>query len=194
MILGKCGLEDSVLEEYLSLAEEEIVNYIYSMTGTAGVAVKLPHEYEQVQIWAVVYGINQRGAEGELALEFHAHYHHTDLDGKLWNVAEADAIGDPVFVSAVTFNSTKILVTFNAPLDSTTLAYGDFTVMMSDTSKAISAAALKPNDSKVVELTVATLTAGKTITVRYTKGTLKGTNGVAVNTFSTKPVTNTLSS
>lgn len=65
MILGKCGLEDSVLEEYLSLAEEEIVNYIYSMTGTSGVAVRLPKEYEQVQIWAVVYGINQRGAEGE---------------------------------------------------------------------------------------------------------------------------------
>lgn len=133
-------------------------------------------------------------AEGELALEFHAHYHHTDLDGELWNIAEAEAIGEPVFVSAVTFSSTKILVTFNAPLDSTTLAYGDFAVMMSDTSKAISAAALRPNDSKVVELTVATLTAGKTITVRYTKGTLKGTNGVAVNTFSAKPVTNTLSS
>lgn len=133
-------------------------------------------------------------AEGELALEFHAHYHHTDLDGKLWNIAEADAIGEPVFVSAVTFSSTKILVTFNAPLDSTTLAYGDFAVMMSDTSKAISAAALRPNDSKVVELTVATLTAGKAITVRYTKGTLKGTNGVAVNTFSAKPVTNTVSS
>ena len=64
MILGKCGLEDSVLEEYLSLAEEEIVNYVYSMVGVDG-SETLPFEYEQVQIWAVVYGINQRGAEGE---------------------------------------------------------------------------------------------------------------------------------
>lgn len=64
MILGKCGLEDSVLEEYLSLAENEIVNYIYSMVGVTGKPT-LPPEYEQVQIWAVVYGVNQRGAEGE---------------------------------------------------------------------------------------------------------------------------------
>ena len=119
--------------------------------------------------------------------------HHSDLDGKLWNISEADTFGDPVFVSAVTQNATKIYVTFNAPLDSTTVAYGNFTVMMSDASKAVSAASLKSGNNKIVELTVASLTAGKTITVAYTKGTLKGTNGVAVKSFTAKPVINTLS-
>ena len=154
--------------------------------------------YKKITIYNAMHetGIGVKAvqkAEGELALEFHAHYHHSDLDGRLWNVAEADAIGDPVFVSAVTQNATKIYVTFNAPLDSTTVTYGNFTVMMSDASKAVSAAALKSGDNKTVELTVASLTAGKTITVAYTKGTLKGTNGVAVKSFSAKPVTNTLS-
>lgn len=154
--------------------------------------------YKKITIYNAMHetGIGVKAvqkAEGELALEFHAHYPHTDLDGSLWNVAEADAFGDPVFVSAVTHNATKVWVTFNAPLDATTLTYGDFTVKMSDTSKAISAAAINSNN-KIVELTVAALTAGKTITVAYTKGTLKGTNGVAVKSFSAKPVVNTISS
>lgn len=64
IILGKCSLEDSVLEEYLSLAQDEIINYIHTLTGNE-VSHTLPPQYDQVQIMSVVFGINQRGGEGE---------------------------------------------------------------------------------------------------------------------------------
>ena len=130
--------------------------------------------------------------EGELALEFTAHYGKDNLDGELWEVKDVDAYAAPIFASAVTTSSTKINVAFNEELDSTTLAYGDFTVLMSDANKAVSAAALKTGDNKVVELTVASLSAGKTVTVAYTAGTLKGKNGIAVQSFTAQPVENTL--
>ncbi len=132
-------------------------------------------------------------AEGELALEFIAHYPHTDLDGDLWKVTEVDSYAAPIFAAAVTTSATKVSVTFNEELDAATVAFGDFTVLMSDAAKAVSAAALKSGDNKTVELTVASLSAGKTVTVSYTKGTLKGKNGVIVESFVNKPVNNTLS-
>ena len=132
-------------------------------------------------------------AEGELALEFIAHYPHTDLDGDLWKVTEVDSYTAPIFAAAVTTSATKVSVTFNEELDAATVAFGDFTVLMSDATKAVSAAALKSGDNKTVELTVASLSAGKTVTVSYTKGTLKGKNGVIVENFVNKPVNNTLS-
>lgn len=131
-------------------------------------------------------------AEGELALEILAHYKHEDLDGDLWEVSEATSYADPRFVEAATATSTKVAVTFNEELDPATLTYSDFEILQSDATKAISAAALKTGDAKVVELTVATLTSGKTLTVSYTKGTLKGANGQSVESFSKKPIDNTL--
>jgi len=154
-------------------------------------------EYKKIVIYNAMHetGVTVKAvqkAEGELALEFIAHYPHTDLDGDLWKVTEVDSYAAPLFVSAVTTSATKVSVTFNEPLDSTTVTYGDFAVLMSDATKAVSAAALKTGDDKVVELTVATLTAGKTVTVAYTKGDLKGKNGIAVASFTAQPVNNTL--
>ena len=131
-------------------------------------------------------------AEGELALEFNSHYETDDLDGTIWEVKDVSSYAAPLFVSAETTTATKISVTFNEELDSATLTYGNFSVLMSDASKAVSAAALKTGDAKVVELTVASLTAGKTVTVAYTKGTLKGKNGISVESFAAQPVSNTL--
>ena len=132
-------------------------------------------------------------AEGELALEFTAHYGKDDLDGALWEVKDVDTYDAPTLDYAVTTTATKLSVFFNEELDASTLAYGDFTVLMSDANKAVSAAALKSGDNKVVELTVASLSAGKTVTVSYTAGTLKGKNGIAVQSFTAQPVINTLS-
>jgi len=134
----------------------------------------------------------QQKAEGELALELLAHYSHEDLDGDLWEVSDVTSYADPRFASASTASSTKVEVTFNEELDAATLAYADFEILMSDATKAVSAAALKTGDNKTVELTVAALTSGKTVTVSYTKGTLKGLNGIAVESFSKKPVNNTI--
>lgn len=154
--------------------------------------------YKKITIYDAMHetGIGVKAvqkAEGELALEFHAHYHHTDLDGKLWNVAEVDTYGDPIFVSAKATSSNNVDVMFNAPIDVNSINKDDFTVMMSDAEKTISAANQLVADHKTVVLTVAGLSAGKTITVAYTKGTLKGENGISVKSFAAKPVNNTLS-
>lgn len=55
--------------------------------------------YKKITIYDAMHetGISVKAvqkAEGELALEFHSHYEHTDLDGKLWNVSEVTAAPD----------------------------------------------------------------------------------------------------
>lgn len=157
----------------------------------------LDGKYKKITIYKAMHenGLNVKAvqkAEGELALELAAHYKKEDLDGELWEVKDVTDFAAPIFASAITTSSTKVSVTFNEELDANTLAYGDFTVLMSDANKAVSAAALKSGDNKTVELTVAALSAGKTVTVAYTAGTLKGKNGVAVQSFTAQPVENTL--
>ena len=157
----------------------------------------LDGKYKRITIYRALHenGLNVKAvqkAEGEIGLELAAHYGKDDLDGDLWEVKDVTDFAAPIFVSAVTSTATKVSVTFNEELDSATLAYSDFAVIMSDSAKTVSAAALKTGDAKVVELTVASLTAGKTVTVAYTKGTLKGKNGIAVASFTAKPVENTL--
>lgn len=131
--------------------------------------------------------------EGELALDFSAHYGISDLNGDLWKVEEASAFAAPQFVYAVTDSSTKVKITFSHEMDSNGLVHGDFTIKESDATKAVSAAAVNAEDAHIVELTVAALSAGKTITVSYTKGTAKDTYGYALESFTNKPVENTLS-
>lgn len=131
-------------------------------------------------------------AEGELALEFVAHYKKGDLDGELWEVKDVTSYAAPIFVSAATVSASVLEVTFNEELSATGVAQGDFTIMQSDVSKAINGAALKGGDAKTVSLATTGLAADKTITVAYTKGTLKGKNGIAVASFTAKPVENTL--
>lgn len=130
-------------------------------------------------------------AEGELALEFVGHYTTDDLDGDLWLVQDVDSYAAPIFVSAVTTTSTKVSVTFSEELAATGLNAGNF-IVTAGSNKAISAASLKSGDAKVVELTVAAISAGQTVTVSYTKGTLKSKGGISVESFSEKPVTNTI--
>lgn len=131
-------------------------------------------------------------AENELALDFQAHYGKEDLNGDLYEIDEVDAFGAPEFVSAETTTATKVSVTFSHEMSATGLVAGDFTVKESDAAKTVSSVALN-TDKHVVELTVsASLTAGKTITVAYTKGTAKDTEGVLLESFPAKLVTNNL--
>lgn len=133
-------------------------------------------------------------AEGELALEFSGHYSTDDLDGELWSVQEVNSYdGAPVFVSATTSTSTKISITFSENLSSSGLSANNFVVSASGVPKAVSGAALASGNTKVVELTVAAISSGTTVVVSYTRGGLKSANNVAVESFSNKPVTNTLS-
>ena len=63
---------DALLTEYLSIAKEEILNWLYSNMARPASATAIPTAYEQVQVMAVVEGYSMRGAEGETK--------HSELD------------------------------------------------------------------------------------------------------------------
>ena len=196
LAIPNCVVEDDDGKTIRNPRSGVIVNDSY-LENVTMFTKALGGKYKRITIYKAMHetGLSTKAvqkAEGELALEFAAHYKKEDLDGDLWEIKDVTDFAAPIFASAVTTSSTKISVTFNEELDSTTLAYGDFAVLMSDANKAVSAAALKTGDNKVVELTVASLSAGKTVTVAYTAGTLKGKNGIAVQSFTAQPVENTL--
>ena len=55
---------DALLKEYLSIAETEILNWLFS-NMTMPESATLPPKYEQVQVMAVVEAYSMRGAEGQ---------------------------------------------------------------------------------------------------------------------------------
>jgi hypothetical protein len=58
--------EGELLEEYLAIAKDEILNWLYIRLGAVPPEVdEVPAAYEQVQIMAVVAAYNIRGAEGQ---------------------------------------------------------------------------------------------------------------------------------
>lgn len=69
-------------------------------------------EYKKIVIYNAMHetGFTAKAvqkSEGELALEFIAHYPSSDLDGDLWEVTEVDSYTAPTFVSAVTTSATQ---------------------------------------------------------------------------------------
>ena len=67
-ILGIEGSsEDTRISLYLSLASQEILAWRYSYGAQSEAVTTLPDEYEPTQIFAVVAGFSQRGAENETA-------------------------------------------------------------------------------------------------------------------------------
>lgn len=69
MIQSIMGIPDSESSEierigvYLTAAEKEILNWRYSLAGKK--PDEIPEEYEMTQVWAVIYGYSQSGAEGQ---------------------------------------------------------------------------------------------------------------------------------
>lgn len=63
------GIEDTsmdgVLNTYLSLAQNEIISWRYSYASEDSTPTEVPAEYEQVQIFAVIAGYSQSGAENQ---------------------------------------------------------------------------------------------------------------------------------
>lgn len=58
--------EDTLLEEYLAIAKDEILNWLYIRLGAVPPEVdEVPAAYEQTQIMAVLAAYNIRGAEGQ---------------------------------------------------------------------------------------------------------------------------------
>ena len=59
--------QDNLLAGYLSMAGEEILNWVYTNYPAPPDDAALPKKYEQVQIQAVITAMTVRGGEGETA-------------------------------------------------------------------------------------------------------------------------------
>lgn len=65
-LLGPEAESDALLSEYLDIARDEILNWLYIKRGSVPENVTaVPTRYEQTQIFAVLAGYNIRGAEGQ---------------------------------------------------------------------------------------------------------------------------------
>ena len=74
---------DEKLNTYLSVAQGEILAWIYHLVGGVPSDVTaVPAKYEGVQIYAVVAGYTQAGAEGEqthIENSVHRHFRYSDM-------------------------------------------------------------------------------------------------------------------
>lgn len=57
--------DDEKLALYLTLAEQEILNWQYHLIGGVPEGTSLPARYEVTQVYAVVAGFTHAGSEGE---------------------------------------------------------------------------------------------------------------------------------
>lgn len=66
VLLGVEGeSEDTLLTEYLDMASDEILNWLYDRYDEVPEGTELPAKYDQVQIFAVMAGYGIAGAEGQ---------------------------------------------------------------------------------------------------------------------------------
>ena len=74
---------DETLNEYITLAQGEILAWMYHLVGGVPDDVTaVPSKYEGIQIYAVVVGWTHAGGEGELVhIEngVHRHFSYTDM-------------------------------------------------------------------------------------------------------------------
>ena len=66
ILLGPPEEDDDLLSEYLDMAKDEILNWLYIRQGSVPEDVTaVPVRYEQAQILAVIAAFNIRGAENQ---------------------------------------------------------------------------------------------------------------------------------
>ena len=74
--------EDALINTYLSMATQEILNFKYSLVGIPEGQTEVDAEDEITQIFAVVAGYNQRGAENQTSHnenQIYRTFHYTDM-------------------------------------------------------------------------------------------------------------------
>lgn len=74
--------EDALINTYLSMATQEILNFKYSLIGVPDGQTEVDAEDEITQIFAVVAGYNQRGAENQTSHnenQIYRTFHYTDM-------------------------------------------------------------------------------------------------------------------
>ena len=80
-IMGPDAPDDDVIESYLTLAKNEILQWRYSYNPD-NMPEDVPAAYEMTQVYAVVNGFTQRGMEGQsVSIEngIHRHFDFTDM-------------------------------------------------------------------------------------------------------------------
>jgi len=74
--------EDALINTYLSMATQEILNFKYSLIGIPEGQTEVDAEDEITQIFSVVAGYNQRGAENQTSHnenQIYRTFHYTDM-------------------------------------------------------------------------------------------------------------------
>ena len=79
----KMAALDEKLTEYLTIAGNEILYWMYHMVGGVPVDMtEVPTKYENIQVYAVIAGYTQAGAEGEqthIENSVHRHFRYSDM-------------------------------------------------------------------------------------------------------------------
>ena len=80
---GGDGPSDEKLNTYIAVAGNEILAWMYHLVGGVPSNVTaVPSKYEGVQVYAVVAGYTQAGAEGEqthIENSVHRHFRYSDM-------------------------------------------------------------------------------------------------------------------
>lgn len=74
--------EDALINAYLAMAGQEIIQFKYSLVGVPEGMEEVESEDETTQIFAVVAGYNQRGAENQTSHnenQIYRTFHYTDM-------------------------------------------------------------------------------------------------------------------
>lgn len=74
--------EDALINTYLDMAKQEILNFKYSLVGIPEDITDVESEDEMTQIFAVVAGYNDRGAENQTSHnenQIYRTFHFTDM-------------------------------------------------------------------------------------------------------------------
>lgn len=74
--------QDTLLNSYLAMAAHEILQYKYSLVGVPDNQTAPDAEDEMVQIYAVIAGYNDRGAENQTSHnenQIYRTFHYTDM-------------------------------------------------------------------------------------------------------------------
>jgi hypothetical protein len=74
--------QDALINGYLAMSTQEILNYKYSLVGIPEGQTEVDAEDEIAQIYAVLAGYNQRGAENQTSHnenQIYRTFHFTDM-------------------------------------------------------------------------------------------------------------------
>ena len=74
--------EDALINAYLAMSTQEILNYKYSLVGIPDGQAEVDAEDEITQIFAVIAGYNDRGAENQTSHnenQIYRTFHYTDM-------------------------------------------------------------------------------------------------------------------